>query len=181
MDTYEHIAQMKSDIARRDWDALERSYRQICVELAGEGQASKIASLDFSSYQDDLSRAFAEAIRQAKELNAKAVYFEYDLDNDWQANFFLCGEYNQEDLGDDDWACDWLAVVKAPAFAAASAVYSENHFDRTATARGSTLYLIARTIASLGRCFDGDPSGNLAVCVAFHDQDPIMRLRERGG
>ena len=181
MDIFQHIAQMKTHVARRDWNGLERAYRQVCVELAGEGQASKIASLDFLSYQDDLNRAFTEAIRQAQDLNAKAVYFEYDLDNDWQANFFLCGEYNQEDLGDDDWACDWLAVVKAPAFPNASAIYSENDFDGTATARGSTLYLIARTVASLGRCFDGYPSGDLAVCVAFHDQDPIMRLQERSG
>lgn len=181
MDIFQHIAQMKTHVARRDWNGLERAYRQVCVELAGEGQASKIASLDFLSYQDDLNRAFTEAIRQAQDLNAKAVYFEYDLDNDWQANFFLCDEYNQEDRGDDDWACDWLAVVKAPAFPTASAIYSENHFDGTATARGSTLYLIARTVASLGRCLDGDPSGSLAVCVGFHDQDPIMRLRERSG
>jgi hypothetical protein len=178
MDIYEHLASMKPVIARRDWDGLEASYRKCCMDFADEAQASKIAALNFASYQAALDGWFAEAIRQAREANAKALYFEYDLENNWQSRFFLCGEYNAEELGDDDWACDWLADIEGPDFPAACEIYLENNFDRTPLAKGSTLYLVARTVAALGRCVDNHLSGEIAVCIAYHDQDPIMRLRE---
>lgn len=178
MDIYEHIAQMKPFIAGRDWDGLEASYRCCCEELAGEEQTRKIGTLDFPSYQAALAESFAQAVERAQVADALAMYFEYDLDNDWQSNFFLCGDYNPESAGDDDWACDWLDEVSGPKFPAASEVYSENNFDRTPLAKGSTLYLVARTVAAYGRCLDKHPSNALAVCIAFHDQNPIMRLRE---
>jgi len=177
VDIYEHIAEMKPLIARRDWDGLEASFRKCCEDLAGERQASKIAALDFVSYQRALENSFAKAVQGAHEAGAKAVYFEYDLDNDWQSNFFLCGEYSPEEAEDEDWACDWKAEVAGPEFPAASEVYLENNFDQTPVAKGSTLYLVARTVAACGRCVDKHPLGNLAVCIAFHDQNPIMRLR----
>jgi hypothetical protein len=179
VDIYEHIAQMKPFIARRDWDGLEASYRNCCEELAGDEQTLKIAALDFASYQAALAESLAEAVEQAQEAGTRAVYFEYDLDNNWQSNFFLCGDYNPEAAGDDDWACDWLAEVSGPEFPEACEVYLENDFDQTPLAKGSTLYLVARTVAAYGRCFDNHPSAALAVCIGFHDQDPIMRLRER--
>lgn len=178
MDIYEHIALMKPLIARSDWDGLESSYRRCCSNLAGEDQTQKIAALDFASYQAVLEDFFSKAVATAQAVNAQALYFEYDLDNDWQSNFFLCGDYNPESAGDDDWACEWLDEVKGPEFPEAFDVYSDNNFDRSPLAKGSTLYLVARTVAAYGRCSDKHPSDSTAVCIAFHDQDPIMRLSE---
>lgn len=177
MDIYEYIALMKPLIVRRDWDHLEALYRNRCRDLAGEEQASRIAALDFTSYKTALEEAFAETVTQAQQTGAKAVYFEYDLDNDWESNFFLCSDYNPESAGDDDWACDWFAKVKGPEFRAASKIYLENYFDETPLAKGSTLYLVARTVAALGQGLGKHPS-TLVVCIAFHDQNPIMRLQE---
>jgi hypothetical protein len=51
-------------------------------------------------------------------------------------------------------------------------------FDRPETAKGINLYLIARTVAVFGRCSERFKDINFAVCIAYHDQDPIMRIYE---
>ncbi|MBW2109798.1 MAG: hypothetical protein JRI36_14220 [Deltaproteobacteria bacterium] len=167
-------------IQRQDWTGLESRFQELANELAGVTQADRIAKIDFSKYQKSLSENLHRAIKLASNQEAKALYFEYDLDNDWQSTFFICDEYVPESEGNDDWACEWVEDLAGPKFPVLSEIYLENGFDRTEVAKGCTLYLIARTVATFGRCLDEYPApATLAVCVAFHDQDPIFRLQER--
>lgn len=178
MDIHAHLSEMKPLIASRDWSSLERAYHELAAEMAGEEQAARIAQLAFPAYQLRLQPFLTKAHADALRLRAKAIYFEYDLDNDWQSAFFICERYNAESAHDDDWACDWTEDFRGPDFADASAIYREHSFDRTPVAKGSTLYLVARTVASFGRCCE--QAGFLAVttCMAFHGQDPIVRIVE---
>lgn len=137
-----------------------------------------IAGLDFASYEVKLRACYLEAVKRLKVTSARALYFEYDLDNLWDGNLFLCQEYNSEPVGDEDWACDWVDEVSGPRFEHASDLYLENDFDRSEKAKGSTLYLVARTVAAFGHCFDANPVAADAVCIAFHDQEPITRIHE---
>jgi hypothetical protein len=178
VDIYEHISQMKPFIASNDWEHLEHAYRTLAAQLAGAQQAARIAALDFASYQSRLSPFVVDAVMGAEVLKARAVYFEYDLDNLWQSGFFLCGEYKSESADDEDWACDWIEDFGGPDFPEASKIYLENGFDRTTAAKGSTLYLVARTVAAFGRCVVHSAPPGLTVCIAFHDQVPIMRIAE---
>ena len=177
-DIYQYIAEMKPFIASRDWDSLENTYGAICRDLAGPSQADRIAKLAFPAYQALLCPLVDRAIKEANDCKAQAIYFEYDLDNDWDGGFFLCGQYNPESANDEDWACDWIRDFRGPGFPEASAVYCENHFDRTPIAKGSTLYLVARTIAAFGRCVARATSPAPTICIAFHDQTPITRIAE---
>lgn len=134
-----------------------------------------------ASHQRSLVAALRSTLEHAAAARARALYFEYDLDNDWGGDFFLCERYAPESAGDDDWACDWLADSPGPAFAEASKIYLENHFDRTPMAKGSTLYLVARTVASFGRSCGAIHVQPPAVCIGFHDQSPVFRIRESVG
>ena len=178
MDIYQYIARMKPFVASRDWDGLERRYRELSSELAGTSQADRIANLAFPAYEAKLCPLVVKAIAGAKSCKAKAIYFEYDLDNDWHSGFFLCGQYNPESANDEDWACDWIKDFRGPDFPEASAIYCENNFDRTPLAKGSTLYLVARTVAAFGRCLQRAGPLHTTVCMGFHDQTPIMRIAE---
>ena len=180
MDIYAHLAGMKPLVAASAWDRLEATYHALAAELAGPEQADVIARLDFPSYGARLQPCFMQALQAAARCRATAVYFEYDLDNDWQSNFFLCEKYSSESADDDDWACDWIEDCSGPDFPEASEVYLENHFDRTPTAKGSTLYLVARTVAAFGRCFEQAASPAITTCIAFHDQTPVLRIFEAG-
>jgi hypothetical protein len=177
-DIFEYLAEMRAYVAQRRWIELEDAYRRVCEHLAGPQQASRIASLDFQSYQAALQSALAEAPMHLADSNAQALYFEYDLDNRWDSAFFRCPQYNAEHVDDEDWSCDWDDHWPGPSFEEASSLYLENHFDRTRVAKGSTLYLVARTVAAFGRALDQVPLDPLAVCIGFHDQTPVFRVRE---
>ena len=45
-------------------------------------------------------------------------------------------------------------------------------------AKGSTLYMIARTVASLGRCLTPAAAGAATLCMAYRGQNPVLRLQE---
>ncbi|MDY7080497.1 MAG: hypothetical protein SXV54_26760 [Chloroflexota bacterium] len=179
-DIYGYLEEMPRWIRRKDWTGLESRFQELANELAGVTQANRIAKIVFSQYQKSLSENLRRAIKRASDRGAKALYFEYDLDNDWQSTFFICDKYAPESEGNDDWACEWVEDLAGPKFPALGEVYLENGFDRTEAAKGCTLYLIARTVAAFGRCLDEHLApATLAVCVAFHDQDPNFRLQER--
>jgi hypothetical protein len=177
-DIYTYLEGIKPFAQHRDWNGLENHFRELATELAGKTQAGRIAKLGFAKFERQLDPAFAEAVAQAEEAQAMAIYYEYDLDNRWGSIFCICQEYLPEAANDEDWACDWVGEVEGPYFDTASDLYRENGFDRTSKAMGSTLYLVARTVAAYGRCFDRHYSPGPAVCIAFHDQEPILRLAE---
>ena len=107
----------------------------------------------------------------------KAIYFEYDLDNGWDSHFFLCQDYRRADENDEDWACEWLSAFNGPGNPTLARLYKENKsFDETPFALGSTLYLVARTVATFGSAFGTmKQPPPCSVCMAFHDQNPIIR------
>jgi hypothetical protein len=110
-------------------------------------------------------------------LQAKAIYFEYDLDNDWQGCFFICQNYNLQSSGDDEWACDWVDELEGDDLETFGNLYVPG-FDSTEKAKGVNLYLIVRTVSAFGRCCEIHQNNNFAVCIAFHDHDPVMRIYE---
>lgn len=197
MDIFEQIEDLKRFVTAHDWNGLENHTFAVATQLAGRPQAAKIKAVDLAAY----GTAILTGLRQAvgKVQAHKAIYFEYDLDNDWQGSFFLCPDYNPSSAGDDDWACRYDGTIKGPIQKALSQVYAENGFDTTDAAIGSTVYLIGRTVATFGRATDGlskttpqessffgrllakgsrSTTAEIAICIAFHDQDPIMRVTE---
>ena len=115
----------------------------------------------------------------AQKQKAPAIYFEYDLDNNWDSTFFICKEYSALEDNDDDWASNWNEDLQGPRLKEFANIYEIDGFDINETAVGSTIYLIARTVISYAKAYQvlSDES-SLAVCIAFHDQDPIIRIKE---
>lgn len=175
------LEEMIPSVRERRWDELETRYKDVATKLAGAAKAAAIAAVDLDEFHADLSRGLKKAVARAKRAGAKAVYFEYDLDNRWGSNFFICPDYNPESEGDEDWACDFDDDLPGPDQREFARIYEENPgFDRPPATMGTTLYMVARTVASFGRAMDGLTDEDIAICMAFHDQDPIVRMRERG-
>ncbi|MDQ0418687.1 hypothetical protein J2Z48_002890 [Croceifilum oryzae] len=65
--------------------------------------------------------------------------------------------------------------MKGPDLLEFSRIYSENGFDSSRKAIGNTLYLVARTVCSFANACYGIER-TIPVCIAFHDQDPILRI-----
>jgi hypothetical protein len=178
MKIFKLIEKMNPFVQAGDWHGLESTYRQIAAQAVGEEQAIKIAAVALKTYQRRLAKAIGRAVKKASAVKAQAVYFEYDMDNDWQGTFFICIDYSPQELGDDDWAGDWSEDFSGPSLPEFCALYRKHGFAKDAQAVGSTCYLIARTLAAFGRSAEAFQTDGIALCIAFHDQDPIMRIRE---
>ena len=166
------------------WDRVEDQGRDACVRLSGSAAAKEIESVSLGRYEDQLRSGLKRAVKKAAKLEVPAVYFEYDLDNDWEGHFFLCAEYVRQaelesaDEG-EDWASDWIEEVPGPLQRKLAAIYaSQGGFAEAPEQVGRTAFLIARTIATFGRAVEGLDTKGIAVCMAYHDQADILRIRE---
>lgn len=181
MDIYRHFDSMTQYVDSRDWDLLEIEFGRHARILAGAEMADAISTVDMTAYEASLRVAMAVAFKKAETAKAKSIYFEYDLDNAWQSNFFICPDYSELEAADEDWACDWVDEVEGPEFGAFGDIYrSTEGFDTTDLDCGTTLYLVARTVAAFGRCATPYLDSPLALCIAFHDQSPTVRIKEMG-
>lgn len=184
MDIFEYLFGMQKHIILRDWNKLESEYKKLCTELAGIEQTELISNVNVSRYEDNLFSNVYSAAQIAKKSNAKSIYFEYDMDNNWIGCSFVCKKYNPRVYEDDSWAAEWFKGVKGPSMPEFSNIFDMHGFDSSDTAVGSTLYLIARTVACFGRSVEKlqvqMELDNTAVCIGFHDQDVVFRVMERG-
>ncbi|MDO3410577.1 hypothetical protein QWJ34_12465 [Saccharibacillus sp. CPCC 101409] len=172
MDIFSELDNMQELLFESDLEDIEDRYFHWCCEKAGQDQAEQIRDTDLTRYEGELQAALKKAVSAANKKPAKAIYFEYDMDNLWDGTFFICQEYNPLAEEDDEWACDWLEDLSGPDLKEFAEIYKEARFDSP-----TAVYLIARTAAAFTRqCrivnFD-KPS-----CIAFHDQDPIMRTKK---
>jgi hypothetical protein len=172
----ESLSRFPKLVAKRNFDGLESIYSNQAREWAGRSLARRIGEVDMNRYQAALSFGLAEAEKSAEEHQAKAIYFEYDMENSWDSRFFVCGRYAPESAKDEDWTDEWVAEFEGPGNPEFGGFYREYGFDRTDQAKGCTLYMIARTVAALGRCVDPDSAGAAALCIAYRGQNPILRI-----
>jgi hypothetical protein len=181
----EILERMEPDVRAARWDRVETQGRDACVRLAGPAAAKQIEAVSLQRFKSELRRGLERAVKSARELGAIAIYFEYDLDNDWEGQFFLCGEYvPQLELetadGGEDWASDWMEAIPGPVQRELTRIYApQGGFAETPEQAGRTAFLIGRTVAAFGRAIEGLDTQGLAVCMAYHDQSGILRIRER--
>lgn len=183
MDIFELIEQMNDFINRKDWQGLISKHKQLCNYYAGPEIENKISSIDIKSYESNLKHSFQQSIAVAINIHAVAIYFEYNLDNLWDGDFFICKQYipyakSLETKYGDDWACYYETSVEGPRFEEFADLY-DSSFDKNDQAIVINTYLMAITVASFGKIAHSYNTKDLAICIAFHDQDPIMRIKEK--
>ncbi|MGG1607626.1 hypothetical protein [Bacillus wiedmannii] len=174
MDMFQYLEEMQEDIFSLSVEEIEMKHFEICCMLASTEYAERIKAIDLESYKEIIRVGLDAAVEMATNEEAKAIYFEYDLDNEWDSHFYICEEYVQLEEEDDDWASEWTYDVEGPKSIELADVYAENGFDTNEEAIGITLYLIVRTLCSfISAC--SDVQSSIPICIGFHDQDPIMR------
>ena len=180
MNIFDYLDQMYEDVKSEDWDAIEAKYKELAKKLSKGKTAQKIAKINLTKFRETLAKKLSEAVETAENISAAAVYFKYDIDNDWQSCFFICPDYHPESEEDDDWACEWEEEVEGPKLPNFSKIYHKYSGDGDdASGNGITLYLIARTVCTFGRCVEDIPPTPVAICIGFHDQDPIWRILDK--
>jgi len=174
----ESLSRFPKLVAKRNFDGLESIYSTQAREWSGRGLARKIGEVDLRGYQRSLALGLAEAERSAEVHQAPAIHFEYDVNNGWDGRFFVCRAYAPPSARDESWADEWIEEFEGPRIPEFGRFLREYGFDRTDQAKGCTLYMIARTVASLGRCVDPGSTGEAALCIGYRGQNPLLRIRE---
>lgn len=165
MDIFQYLEGMQGDVFSLSVSQIESKYYDICSTLASSEHAERIKLIPLDLYKESMRIGLKEA---------KAIYFEYDLDNEWDSQFYICDDYMFLEEDDEDWASDWTDEIEGPSLGELADIYGENGFDSDKRAVGITLYLIARTVCSFISACSGVQS-NIPICIGFHDQDPIIR------
>lgn len=165
---------MRPPIADRDWDGLERLYRRRLDQVDHEA-AGTIASVDLAAYESQLRQRLRDVV-QAADGSVAAVYWEFDVDNNWSSAFFLCTDYAPEEAQADDWAASFVGsnVIAGPSMPVLATLLGTTWAGGQADV-SRNLYLVARTIATVGRAADGWPL-LVPLCAGFHDQDVVFRI-----
>jgi len=174
LDIFQYLEEMQEDVFSLSVSQIESKYYDVCRTLASSEDAEHIKLIPLDLYKESMRIGLKEALEIAESEEAKAIYFEYDLDNEWDSQFYVCDDYIPLEEEDDDWASDWTDEVEGPSLGELADIYGENGFDSDKKAVGITLYLIARTVCSfISAC--GGLQSNIPICIGFHDQEPIMR------
>lgn len=174
MDIFQYLEEMQEDVFSLAVEQIEAKYYDICCMLASTECAERIKVIDLESYKESIRVGLEATVERATNEEAKAIYFEYDLDNEWDSQFYICEEYFPMEEEDDDWASEWTYNIEGPGSVELADMYTENGFDTSEKAVGITLYLIAKTLCSF-ISVRSEVQSNIPICIGFHDQDPIMR------
>ncbi|HDR7794514.1 TPA: hypothetical protein QCY19_003152 [Bacillus luti] len=174
MDIFQYLEEMQEDIFSLSVSQIESKYYDICSILASTEYAERMKAIDLELYKESIRVGLKEALEVAINEKAEALYFEYDLENEWDSQFYICEEYVPLEEEDDDWASEWIYDIRGPKSVELANLYAENGFDISEKAIGITLYLIAKTVCSfMSVC--SEVQSNIPICIGFHDQDPIMQ------
>ncbi|MEI4623965.1 hypothetical protein [Bacillus cereus] len=128
MGIYEYLDQIQTELLDHSWQEIEVKYYDLCSKLAGEEQAKRIRNIDLDAFQNKLNDTLYTSIHTADKHSAAAIYFEYDMDNDWQSVFFICNDYTALLEEGDDWASDWINEVEVPNLNGFARIYAESGY-----------------------------------------------------
>ncbi|MCM3016667.1 hypothetical protein M3582_01095 [Priestia megaterium] len=177
MDIFDYLEEMQVELFQKSFEEIEAKYYRLCSTIAGDNIAARIRNISLDIFQTKLKSSLQEALHIANKQSVEAIYFEYDMDNEWESTFFICDEYSSLSEGDDDWASEWIGEIEGPLNKELAQIYQENGFDATEKAKVVTLLLVIRTVTALGTVAES-MKVNVPLCIGFHDQDPIMRIKE---
>lgn len=179
LDIFEELDILREELRSEDWDTIEDRYIQLARKHAGAKMANLIAKIGMADYQQQLEPALKEALEAAQEDEASAVTFEYDVDNGWESTFFVCPNYMMEEDESDEWAAEWDREIEGPGLPEFADIYAEHGgFSGEDAAIAITLLLIARTACAMGRVVAAMPENGVAICMGYHDQESLWRIRE---
>jgi hypothetical protein len=166
------LASMTHWIARRDWAGLETHFYQVTTQACGRARAHDGASVDIAAYGRELGEALQRALTAALESGASVIAYLHRPHDDWTGTFCV---YRSSDIGAvgpprrlD--AC--VAEIAGPTSAELGALYRRQGDALNPFAA----YLVARTIALLGRCTEEIALGSVALCAAFEDDGSLLWL-----
>jgi hypothetical protein len=163
-------------IARRDWSGLDTYFRRFAERNCGREVADAIAAIDLADYGRTLGDALRRAVGASADRAALIAYLHRPHEQ-WTGAFCVYAPAGAASDGDRQRLGACVAEVPGPPCADLARLFHD-HGD---TLNAVALYLVARTVAALGRCLEDVPRPDIAVCMAFEGDGGLLWLREAAG
>ncbi len=140
-------------ISRRDYSGLEGIYRRLCEQLSGEERARDIDALPFDRYEEELRGGFGRAVAALGTEPGRCLYLRLRPDLGWRGEFHVQAKDPGTREPREEFSYESpVAQFPVPSFPEAGDIYSRHPLFSGTQPSGTALYLLARTIAALGRC-----------------------------
>lgn len=182
----EFLSLVQTFVKQKNWDGLESYFNQYCAYFVSDKVAAAIKNVDLTECGHYLTYKAKEALALCKIYDTKAIYYEYNMLNDWASQFYICSQYNSIKENNDGWIKSFIPLGdELEGFEPSSDSHTPFEFskvlfecknieERTAV----EYYLAARTTALFGRAIACIDFGNIALCCGFHNQKIVTRMYE---
>lgn len=170
---YNTLNEMQKAITDGSFVSLQNKLYENCIAQGEATLAEQIHNVDWEDFGQTFSQTI-EKILSMKNSEIKAIYYEYDTENNWCGALYACLSYNQLSEDDDDWACDWKEYFDLPDVP----VYPQLKMDLSLQNKKSlSVFLYAISILT-GVCAKivHQLHSPIPICIGFHDQSTITRL-----
>lgn len=161
-------------VRRRDWPGLDGHFRRFAAHTCGAKVADAIAAVDLAEYRRDLADALQLALHAAAEERASVIAYLHRPHEDWSGAFCVYQRSPISPEGDQRRMGTCVAEVPGPPCTDLARIF----FAHGDTLNTVALYLVARTVAALGRCLDELPSDDITLCLAVEGDGGLLWLRE---
>jgi uncharacterized protein (TIGR02996 family) len=144
---------MNRYIARRDYPGPEAEYRRLCEEFSGEEAAREIDALSFDRYEEELRRGFERAVAALEQKGGRCVFLRLRPDIEWKGDFHV--HRDDPDIREprEEFSYEGpMGGAVGPRFREAADIYARQSLFSGTRPSGTALYLLAKTVAALGRC-----------------------------
>ncbi len=162
-------------VLRHDWNGLDGHFRRFAAQTCGRRVADAIAAVDLDEYCLGLAESLQRAVGAASAQPTPVIAFLHRPDEDWAGAFCVYGRAASAGGADRRRLGACVAEIPGPPCVPLARIYLAHGDVLNAVA----LYLIARTIETLGRCLDKQPLGDISICVAVEGDTGLLWLRER--
>lgn len=182
MDYYNYFLDFEKFIIDGDLKGAEDFALKTSKDLGLSDRLLKtINNINLSNYEKSIEEAIPEAIEVAKEFNAKAIYFDYDIDNDWDSYLFICSDYNSIEEDNEDWSTKWVASINTVSLFDYADIFlkeANQDFFKKDKDTAILLILIARTNILFAKAALKCKDCGFKICIGYHDQDIATRIVE---
>jgi hypothetical protein len=169
----EELAVMRYWICRGDWGGLEAHFRAFAERTCGRQTATTAAAVDLDDYCARLARGLRDAVAAATGNGPTVIVYLHRPDEAWTGAF--CVYRSAAPAAAPPRRMDaCIAELPGPTCAPFAELFVR-HGD---TLNAVALFLVARTVAALGRCTDYVPLDRSALCMAFEGDGGLVWLRE---
>lgn len=89
MNIFDCLDELQGELFEKSYEEMEAKYYELCSTNVEGNEAERIHNINLDTFQTQVKSSLQEAVHIVNAQSAKAIYFEYDMDSDWESTFLF--------------------------------------------------------------------------------------------